>query len=186
MKSTAKRHSHAEMKRFIYALAEALVPGGEPAFYVNATSSKNRFFFRVKDASNNFYYLSYNRWRDDLGTFGSVDALFKETNPRIMLREQVVSIEELVNEFNLDEKKLVRAVFNRIDKAVKDAIKTNFGDSSKMQFTAQEDLTPNKIANRLAVCKDDDAKSESTPESTPEVSSIDELIVWADLKAGMH
>lgn len=185
MKTASKRHSFEDMKRFIYALAAAIVPDGKPMFYVNATSSKNRFFFRVKSASNGFYYLAYNIWDDDIGTFGSVDKLFKETNPRIMLREQVVSIEELVNEFNLDEKKLVRAVFNRIDKAVKDAIKTNFDDSSKMQFTVHEDSFANKIENITPlslVCNENN----NMPCSMPEISSIYELMVWADLKIGMN
>lgn len=181
MKTTSKRHSFEEMKQFIYAFAAAVVPAGKPVFYVNATSRKNRFFFRVKDASNSYYRLSYNRWNDDIGSFGKVDSLFKEANPRIMLREQIVSFEELASEFHLDERKLVNAVFSRINRAVSDAIKCNYGTAATMRFNVLFDTVADRLVNRplhelkkYSECK------------TPDVSSIDELMVWADLKAGVH
>lgn len=182
MKTTSKRHSFEEMKQFIYAFAAAVVPAGKPVFYVNATSLKNRFFFRVKDTSNNFYSVSYNRWYDDIGSFGKVDSLFKEANPRIMLREQIVSLEELVSEFHLNERKLVNAVFSRINRAVSDAIKCNYpGTASTMRFTVLFDTVVDRLINKqLHECKKYNGCK------TPEVSSIDELMVWADLKAGVH
>lgn len=182
MKTTSKRHSFEEMKQFIYAFAAAVVPAGKPVFYVNATSLKNRFFFRVKDTSNNFYYLSYNQWNDDIGSFGKVDSLFKEANPRIMLREQIVSFDELINEFHLDERKLVNAVFSRINRAVSDAIKCNYpGAATTMRFTVLFDTIADRLTNRQP------HKCEKYSEcKIPEVSSIDELMVWADLKAGVH
>lgn len=182
MKTTSKRHSFEEMKRFIYAFAAAVVPAGKPVFYVNATSLKNRFFFRVKDTNNNiYYYLSYNRWNDDFGSFGKVDSLFKEANPRIMLREQIVSFEELVSEFHLDEKKLVNAVFSRINRAVSDSIKCNYpGASATMRFNVLFDIIADRLTNRQP------HECEKYEYKTPEVSSIDELMVWADLKAGVN
>ena len=181
MKTTSKRHSFEEMKRFIYAFAAAVVPAGKPVFYVNAISKKNRFFFRVKDASNNFYYLSYNRWYDNIGSIGKVDSLFKKANPCIMLREQIVSLEELVSEFHLDERKLANAVFSRINRAVSDVIKCNYPDAAAtMRFNVQFDAVADRLINRsLHECEKHEYK-------TPEVSSIDELMVWADLKAGVH
>lgn len=184
MKTTSKRHSFEEMKQFIYAFAAAVVPAGKPVFYVNATSRKNRFFFRVKDTSNNFYCLSYNRWNDDIGSFGKVDSLFKKTNPRIMLREQIVSLEELVSEFHLDERKLVNAVFSRISRAVSDSIKCNYGTAATMRFNILFDIVADRLTNgqphECEKCERYDAYK------TPEVSSIDELMVWADLKAGVN
>ena len=180
MKPTSKRHSFEEMKRFIYSFAGAVVPVGKPVFYVNATSRKNRFFFRVKAADNTFYYLSYNRWNDDIGSFGKVDSIFRTANPRIMLREQIVSLEELVSEFHLDERKLVNVVFSRINQAVSDAIKCNYGAATTMRFNVLFDSVADRLINRqLHECERYEYK-------TPEVSSIDELMVWADLKAGVH
>lgn len=180
MKTTSKRHSFEEMKRFIYAFAAAVVPAGKPVFYVNATSLKNRFFFRVKTADNKFYRLSYNRWDDDIGSFGKVDSLFKEANPRIMLREQIVSFDELINEFHLDERKLVNAVFSRINRAVSDAIKCNYDAATTMRFNVQFDTVADRLIDRRL------HEFEKYSYKTPEVSSIDELMVWADLKAGVH
>lgn len=182
MKTASKRHSFEEMKRFIYAFAAAVVPAGKPVFYVNATSLKNRFFFRVKDASNNFYYLSYNRWNDDFGSFGKVDSLFKKANPRVMLREQIVSLEELVSEFHLDERKLVNVVFSKINRAVSDSIKCNYpGAAATMRFNVLFDIVADRLVNRQL-----HELKEYLVYKTPEVSSIDELMVWADLKAGVN
>ena len=180
MKTASKRHSFEEMKQFIYAFAAAVVPAGKPVFYVNATSLKNRFFFRVKDTRNNFYYLSYNQWSDDIGSFGKVDSLFKKANPRVMLREQIVSLEELVSEFHLDERKLVNFVFSRINRAVSDAMKCNYSRATTMRFNVLFDTTADRLINRQPhECEKYECKM-------PEVSSIDELMVWADLKAGVH
>ena len=181
MKTVSKRHSFEEMKQFIYAFAAAVVPAGKPVFYVNATRCKNRFFFRVKDTSNNiYYYLSYNRWNDDFGSFGKIESLFKEANPRIMLREQIVSLEELVSEFHLDERKLVSAVFSKINRAVSDSIKCNYV-ATTMRFNVLFDIIADRLTNRQR--HECEKHSECR---TPEVSSIDELMVWADLKAGVH
>ena len=181
MKTTSKRHSFEEMKRFIYAFAAAVVPAGKPVFYVNATRCKNRFFFRVKTADNKFYYLSYNRWSDDIGSFGKVDSLFKKANPRVMLREQIVSLEELVSEFHLDERKLVNVVFSRINRAVSDAMKCNYGAATTMRFNVLFDTIVDRLINR----QPHELKKYSECK-TLEVSSIDELMVWADLKAGVN
>ena len=184
MKTTSRRHSFEEMKRFIYAFAAAVVPAGKPVFYVNATSKKNRFFFRVKpERKDCLYYLSYSRWNDDIGSFGKVDSLFREANPRIMLREQIVSLEELVNEFKLDEKKLVNAVFSKVNSAMNDSLKYRY-PSNKMHFTVKYDSHSTKLFNvplgQQYACSDFECNVK-----TPDVSSIDELIVWADLKAGV-
>lgn len=189
MKTTSRRHSFEEMKRFIYAFAEAVVPDGKPVFYVNATSKKNRFFFRVKPERKHYlYYLSYSRWSDDIGSFGKVDSLFKEANPRIMLREQIVSLEELVNEFKLDEKKLVNAVFSKVNHAMNDALKYKYPNNypnNKMHFTVRYDSASARLFNvplgQHYACSDFECNVK-----TPDVASIDELIVWADLKAGVH
>lgn len=197
MKTASKRHSFEDMKRFIYALAAAIVPDGEPAFYVNTTSSKNRFFFRVRSASNEFYYLSYNRWGDDIGTFGGIDSLFKQANPRIMFRgEQVVSVKDLVNEFNFDEKKLVAAIFKKINSTVKNALKCNFGESNTMHFAVLEDSFASAVLEDSSASKTKNSKQlvlvydEKTDKnvlcSTPEISSIYELMVWADLQTGVN
>ena len=185
MKTISKRHSFEEMKRFIYAFAAAVVPAGKPVFYVNATSKKNRFFFRVKPESKDcLYYLSYNRWNDDIGSFGKVDSLFRKTNPRIMLREQIVSLEELVNEFKLDEKKLVNVVFSRINQAINDALKCVY-PNNKMHFTVKYDNHSTHMFNiplgQQYACSDFECNVK-----TPDVTTIDELIVWADLKAGVN
>ena len=171
----------AVISAFIYAFAVAVVPAGKPVFYVNATSLKNRFFFRVKTADNKFYYLSYNKWGDDIGSFGKIDSFFKEANPRIMLREQIVSLEELVSEFHLDERKLVNAVFSRINRAVSDAIKCNYGAATTMRFNVLFDTVVDRLIDRRP--HEFEKYSEYR---TPEVSSIDELMVWADLKAGVN
>lgn len=177
MKTTSKRHSFEEMKRFIYAFAKAIAPDGKPVFFVDVTRMKNRFFFRVKTKDNELYGLSYNRWNDDVGTFGKIDSLFKKANPKTMLRQQVISVEELVYEFNIDMKKLVEVIFKRIKQAISDGIKSNYGSSSKMHFNFEYDY-------RLSHSSHPEAPLHL--ESTPDVSSIDELMIWADLKAGVH
>ena len=176
-KSSNKRYSFEEMKRFIYSFAEALVPGGKPVFSVYTSRVKNRYFFRVKTKDGLLYGLSYTDWHEDIGTFGKIDALFKEANPKIMLRPQVISIEELVYEFNIDMKKLFEVIFKKIKRAIADGIIRRYGSSDKMHFNVELDTLARHnwsitIPEQL--------------EPTPDVSSIDELIIWADLKAGVH
>ena len=176
--TTSKRYSFEEMKRFIYSFAEAVSPGGKPVFYVDTTRVKNRYFFRVKTKDNLLYGLSSSRWMSDIGTFGKIDTLFKEANPKIMLRPQVISLEELVYEFNIDMKKLVEAIFKRIQKAMSDDIKCNYNSSGTMRFSF--------VLDSLSKRNSDIEYAPFQIGSTSDVSSIDELMIWADLKAGVH
>ena len=177
MKTTSKRYSFEEMKRFIYSFAEALSPGGKPVFSVNASRVKNRYFFRVKTKDGLLYGLSYTNWHEDIGTFGKIDSLFKEANPKIMLRPQIISIEELVYEFNIDMKKLVEVIFKKIKRAIADGIRCRYGASDKMHFNVELDSLA-RHSWRITIPEQ--------LEPTPDVSSIEELIVWADLKAGVN
>lgn len=183
-KALSKKHSVEDMKKFIYSFAEALSPGGKPVFYVNTTRCKNRFFFRVKTKDNWLYGLSYTKWHDDIGTFGKIDSLFKEANPKIMLCPQMISIEELVHEFNIDLNRLIEAIFKKIKTAISYGIRCHSDISNKMHFIVELDSFASKNYNG----KNYNAYNAEIPvhlESTPDVSSIEELMVWADLNAGV-
>ena len=155
-----------EMRHFIYSFPAALCPGGVPAFKVDSLKcGRNRYSYRVKNANGGLQEVVLNygndayRYSFDLGTFGGIDKLFLSTHPKMMLRNCNVTYDELVESFSLDKNELAEVVFKKFSNLVDSFLKTR----SHVSFVLRPDC--DSIENV----------------STPKVTSIEELMVWADL-----
>ena len=165
MKTTSERYSFDEMRHFIYSFPAALCPGSVPAFQVDSLKcGRNRYSYRVKNANGDLQevVLTYGDaylHSCDLGTFGGIDKLFLSAHPKMMLRNCNVTYDELVESFSLDKNELAEVVFKKFSNLVDSFLKIR----SYVSFILISDC--NSIENV----------------STPEVTSIEELMVWADL-----
>lgn len=166
----SKKYTAEEILHFVQAFAPAFAYGTTLAFDVKSRKTKNTYNLRLKAPDGKLYIVipcpSY--WIEDFGTFGGIEKLFKEKHPRLMLRNQVVTFDELIDEFGLDKYKLADVVFKRIKKTIADKLSSY---SKAMYFTC-------RLENAEELDNDDISKK------TPEMSTIDELMVWVDLNQG--
>lgn len=167
-----------EALRFVYAFASAFSAGAIPAFDVKTSKSKNRYYFRVKAKDGHLYELfpiigkgkyAY----DAIGTFGAIDSMMKKAHPKIMLRPQTITFDELVEEFSLDKYRLADVIVKRFKRAISDALKYNWNGLTAIAFGT-------RLSDESPYFEKDDFKF-----MTSEVSSIEELVVWADLNSGV-
>lgn len=179
----SKKLTSEEFISFVYLFASAFSAGAAPVFKVDASKIKNRFFFRVKTKDNLTYGLKpfIEHELDEVGTFGSIDVLFKKAHPKIMLREQLITFDELVNEFSLDKAALAIAVVKKFKTVIASTIKSySLKGESKMSFHTflGYECYDNDIFVKPSVDK--------SLGYTADVSTIEELMVWADLNNGVH
>ena len=99
-----------------------------------------------------------------------------------MLRQQVMPIEDLFNVFGLDENAVYETLFKKIKDSMSTAISRGFANNGKMHFKCYYDCSCNAISDISA-----EAFNEAVDGlgPTPDVSSIDELMVLADMHAGV-
>ena len=167
-----------EALRFVYAFASAFSAGAIPAFAVKTSKSKNRYYFRVKAKDGYLHELfpiiggkyAY----DAIGTFGGIDSMMKKAHPKIMLRPQIITFDELVEEFSLDKYTLADVIVKRFKRAISDALKYNWYGLTAVAFRT-------RVSDESSYFEFERGDFKSM---TPEVSSIEELVVWADLNSG--
>ena len=176
--SKKKKHKPEDIKRFIYAFAQMFAKDAMPVLVVDVTRTKNRFFLAVKTKQDVVYMLDDGY--DYLGTIGRFNTLFEKVNPRIMLRQQVMPVEDLFNVFGLDENEVYATLFNKIKSAISSAISKYYTSNGKMHFKCYYDHSCN-ATSKLS----DEAFDIYDLGPTPDVSSIDELMVLADMHAGV-
>lgn len=179
----SKRLTPEEAISFVYSFASAFSTGAMPAFKVETSKTKNRFFFRIKTKDNLTYgikpFTAYEL--DEVGTFGGIDSLFKKAHPRIMLREQLITFDELAEEFNLDKAALAAVIVKKLKNTITSTIKSySWKNKSKMSFHTflGHECYDNSYWVKPTV--------QTSLGATTEVSNIEELIVWADLNNGVH
>lgn len=144
------------MKQFI----SALCPNAVAAFKVDIVKNgRNYFFLGCMPDKDTFYRLwyAYNDNIGNIGTFGKIDKLFISKYPRLMLRPGFIALDELADEFGLCKEELARIIF----KGLNDII--NLYKSHKISFFLTDDFMNVRLA-------------------TPYVDSIEELMIWADVK----
>ena len=168
-----------EALRFVYAFAAAFSAGAIPAFAVKTSKNKNRYYFRVKAKDGHLYELFPVRGKgtyayDAIGTFGGIESMMKKAHPKIMLRPQTITFDELVEEFSLDKYKLADVIVKRFKRAISDILKYIWNGSTAVAFGT-------RLSDESLYFGGDDCKF-----MTPEVSSIEELVVWADLSSGAN
>lgn len=179
MKKSKKKYTPEEMLHFVYAFTSAFDPNAIPAFSVEASKTKNFYFFRIKTSNGDQYVLfPVSTYVENMGTIGAIERIFKTKHPRIMLRSQDITFDELVNEFGLDKYELAEAVFKHFKRTIDRFIKhASWTHHATMHFkTGPDNATWRLHANDDSLCKN--------LKKTSPVSSIDELIVWADLNQG--
>ena len=174
----SKKLTPEEALRFVHSFAPAFSTGAVSAFRVETSKNKNRYFFRVKAKDGCLYELfpiigkgkyAY----DSIGTFGGIESMMKKAHPKIMLRPQIITFDELVEEFSLDKYKLADVIVKRFKRAISDALKYNWNGLTAVSFGT-------RLSGESPYFERDDFKF-----MTPEVSSIEELVVWADLNSGV-
>lgn len=179
----SRRLTSEEAISFVYSFVPAFSAGAVPAFKVETSKTKNRFFFRIKTKDNLTYglkpFIGYEL--NEVGTFGGIDALFKKAHPKIMLREQLITFDELVNEFSLDKAALAAAIVKKFKTVISSTIMSySYKDKSKMSFHTFLGYE----------CRDNSfwvkPNVDTSLGDTAEVSTIEELMVWADLNNGVH
>lgn len=169
-----KKHNPEDIKRFIHAFAQLFAKDAAPVLVVDVTRTKNRFFLGIKTKQDDVYRLDDGY--DYLNTIGKFNTLFKKANPRIMLRKQVMPVEDLFNVFGLDENAVYETLFNKIKSTISSTISKGYASNGKMHFTCYYD---NSLSTKVV----DEIAYDLGP--TPDVSSIDELMVLADMHAGV-
>ena len=152
---------------FINSFISALCPNAVAAFKVDVVKNgRNRFFFGCMPDKVTFYKLRYN-YHDkqlsyyntgNIGTFGKIDKLFINKYPRLMLRPGFIALDELADEFGFCKEELARIVFTGLNDII-----DLYNKSHKISFFLTDDFMNVKLA-------------------TPYVDSIEELIIWADVK----
>lgn len=174
----SKKLTSEEALRFVYSFASAFSAGAIPAFDVKTSKSKNRYYFRVKAKDGHLYEIfpilgkiKYKYTYDAIGTFGGIESMMKKAHPKIMLRSQTITFDELVEEFSLDKYKLADVIVKRFKRAISDALKYNWNGLTAVAFEA-------RFSDESLFFERDDFEFR-----TPEVSSIEELVVWADLNS---
>lgn len=172
-----KKHSIEDIKRFIYAFAQMFAKDAVPVLIVDVTRTKNRFFLAVKTKEGVVYQLDSGY--EFIGTIGRFNTLFEKANPRIMLRHQVMPVEDLFNVFGLDENAVYETLFKKIKDSVSNAISKGYASNGKMHFNCYYD----HCCNATSSLSFEQAVDNLGP--TPDVSSIDELMVLADMHAGV-
>lgn len=175
-----KKHKPEDMKRFIYAFAQLFAKDAVPVLVVDVTRTKNRFYLGIKTKQGDVYRLD--NGYDYMGTIGKLNTLLEKANPRIMLRRQVMPVEDLFNVFGLDENTVYETLFNKIESAISSTISKGYASNSKMNFKCYYDHSCNATSN-LSDEAVDEVVYDLGP--TPDVSSIDELMVFADIHAGV-
>ena len=175
----SKKLTPEEALRFVHSFASAFSVGAIPAFDVKTSKSKNRYYFRVKAKDGHLYELfpilgkiKYKYIYDAIGTFGGIDSMMKKAHPKIMLRPQTITFDELVEEFSLDKYKLADVIVKRFKRAISDALRYDWNGVTAVAFGK-------RLSGESPYFEKDDFKF-----MTPEVSSIEELAVWADLNSG--
>lgn len=175
-----KKHKPEDIKQFIHAFAQLFAKDAMPVLMVDVTHTKNRFYFAVKTKQGIVYQLD--NGYEFIGTIGKFNTLFEKANPRIMLRPQVMPVEDLFNVFGLDENAVYATLLNKIKSAISTAISTGYASNGKMHFNCYYDHYCN-ATSRLSAEAFDQVEDSLGP--TPDVSSIDELMVLADMHAGV-
>ena len=175
-----KKHKPEDMKRFIYAFAQMFAKDAVPVLIVDVTRTKNRFYLGIKTKDDVVYMLD--NGYEFIGTIGKFNTLFEKANPRIMLRRQVMLVEDLFNVFGLDENAVYETLFKKIKDSVSNAISKGYDSNGKMHFGCYYDHCCN-ATSRLSAEAFDQVIDDLGP--TPDVSSIDELMVLADMHAGV-
>lgn len=175
----SKKLTPEEALRFVYAFTAAFSAGAIPAFDVKTSKNKNRYYFRVKAKDGHLYELfpiigkgkyAY----DAIGTFGGIESMMKKAHPKIMLRPQTITFDELIEEFSLDKYKLADVIVKRFKRAISDALRYNWNSVTAVAFGA-------RLSDESPYFEKDDFNF-----MTSEVSSIEELVVWADLNSGAN
>lgn len=176
-----KKYKPEDIKRFIHAFAWLFAKDAALVLVVDVTHIKNRFFLGIKTKQGDVYRLDDGHYDHlgtigYLGTIGKFNTLFEKANPRILLRRQVIPIEDLFNVFGLDENAVYETLFNKIKSTISSTISKGYASNGKMHFTCYYD---NSLSTKVV----DEIAYDLGP--TPDVSSIDELMVLADMHAGV-
>ena len=162
-----KKLSFEQMKSFVYGFPKLVLQDSNAkiVLYVNSVKDKNKFFLYFK-ARQNLFYVNFIKLFSNSPpiSISQLNKLFQEKYPKIMLRgKQYISIDELVNDFNLNETKVITVIFKTI--------------RNKFLYRLKHDWHTPQCAYVVAHTED----GYSSTKVSNEYFSFDELLLQTDL-----
>lgn len=160
-----KKLSFEQMKSFVYDLPKLVLQDSNAkiVLYVNSVKDKNKFFLYFKAGQNLFYVNLVNYSNYPPISISQLNKLFQEKYPKIMLRgKQYINIDELINDFNINETKAITAIFKTI--------------RNKFLYTLKHDWHTPQCAYIVA-----HTDGSSSTKVSNKYFSFDELLVQTDL-----
>lgn len=156
---------------FVENLAQAFVPGSTVGFKIEATRTKNTYYIAFQTKTSSFMpdlHMLWVGWSEWL-KISNMNSLMKKTNPEIMFRATpFMSLDHLCTTYGLKKTDVCKCILDSIKKKIKDA--TKYNDTAEVKAAMPWNYY------------DKDKKSSVVAQ----VSSIDELAVWVDLRALTH
>lgn len=170
-----------KIKQFLGNLANALVPGSTLGFAVHATATRNQYslacYSKKNDADKYFvlnYLCRYDRWMMTKTISSKISKLVQASfEIPILLKDQFISFEKFISLFKINEDDLYQMIFNAICQEFSKIIKVNSynpGESIGVSIVLDEALDSTFYS-----------LISHSVESVKDLTSVDELIVWADL-----
>lgn len=114
-KKTSIAFTAEKAKRFVMNFVKAFHPDAKLCFYVHNTSLRNVYDIRLEIHKKMFIVQTtyYNAF-----VHASLDPIFSKAHPDIMLRpNQIVTVEDLVTKYGLDENAVMKSILQGIRRA---------------------------------------------------------------------